>query len=440
MSGAIAMMDSADLNRPGARADADGARSGMLGALTARLPRGRGSSTHTADALDGMGEAPRSPGSFLTYAQSAFDAFDRRPLCPVDSLVFSWLSYFRLGASLRASRTPEGIDIRELLRAEDFSAMFGTTWDPKGSRDLLFAVCANPRFRDVRLSLFAFRTDRATSEQFAAMTFLLPGGAAYVAFRGTDSTLVGWREDFNMASSRPVPSQTEASAYLARVADTVRGPLYVGGHSKGGNLAVFAAATADPAVQRRIVRVFSHDGPGFDEDFLNGDGFRRIRPRVEKTVPKASIIGLIMDTRHEFTVVESSGISVLQHNPFLWEVEGCDFKHAEGLTASSRYFGATLAAWMDRFTPAERGKFISTLFQVLSVTGADRFADIRDSWRTSLPAMRDAVERLAPEERAFVTDVLKALARVATIDRVSGAATSLVENLLPGHEGDRTDD
>lgn len=409
-----------------------GQADGVLGTLAARIPRPRlkAPADHSeAAGDDGADQASeqdrdaavatgRRTGTFLTYAQSRLDPFSDRPLCAVDSLVFSWLSYFRLSEDLRAARGWKGAAMHELLRAEDFGPMFGTSWDPDGSRELLFAVCASPRFRAARVAGLAFKTDRATSEQFAAMTFLLPGGGAYVAFRGTDSTLVGWREDFNMASQLPVPSQAEARAYLDRAARAVPGPLYVGGHSKGGNLAVYAAALCEPEVQGRIVRIFSHDGPGFDRSFLACEGYGRIRDRVDKTVPKSSIIGLIMDEEHEFTVVESGGVSVMQHNPFLWEVEGCAFVRASGLSASSRYFGSTLAAWMDRFTPEERGQFVDTLFDVLGVTGASRFADIRGDWRASLPAMRAAVDELPDEQRAVVGDVLRALARVATIDRV----------------------
>lgn len=432
--------ESAGASQPDA--PADDSHTGVLATIVAKLPFGTASSkeseAHDTEPQHGDDDASPSstakPGSFLTYAQTALDPFTKRPLCELDSLVFSWLAYYRLSAPLRHARTREGIALHELLRAEDFESMFGTSWDPEGSRELLFAVCASPRFRDARLTCFAFKTDEASAEQFAAMTFTLPGGGAYIAFRGTDSTLVGWREDFDMASRCPVPSQREARAYVEHVASYVEGPLYLGGHSKGGNLAVYAAATVPASVQDRIVRVFSHDGPGFDRALVEGDGYTRIRDRVDKTVPKSSIIGLIMDTERDFTVVESGGISVLQHNPFLWEADGCEFRRADGLSASSRYFGATVADWMDRFTPEERGAFIATLFDVLGVTGAQRFADIRDSWRTSLPAMRDAAESLAPEQRAFVMDVLKALVRVATIDRVLDASSSLVESLLPSHE------
>lgn len=405
----------------------------LIEAITGRFGSDRQDGTEdkddSSDSDEKRSKRKADPDNFLTYVQTAFDTFDERPLCTLDSLVFSWMSYYRLNPGARRRWSSEGIALHELLRAEEFDTMFGTSWDPEGSRDLLFAVCASPRFRDARLCAFDFKTDLATAEQFAAMTFSLPGGGMYVAFRGTDSTLVGWREDFNMASLCPVPAQREAHEYLERVAKLLDGPIYIGGHSKGGNLAVYAAACASPAVQERIVRVFSHDGPGFNAEFLAGEGYARIRERIDKTVPKSSIIGLIMDEEHDFTVVESDGISILQHNPFLWEVDGLAFKQADGLSASSRYFGSTVAAWMDRFTAEERGSFIDTLFGVLDVTGATRLADIRESWRVSLPAMRDAYDTLEPEQRAFVGDVMKALARVATIDKVTGVASTLLDGL-----------
>lgn len=395
-------------------------------------------SSLSAAALAHLPSLPRKAGTMLTYVQTQLDTFEERPLCAVDSLVFSWLSYFRLHEDLGRACTLEGVALHELLRAEDFEDMFGTSWDPEGSREILFAVCASPRFRDTRLTDLVFKTDLAQEEQFAAMTFALPTGGAYVAFRGTDSTIVGWKEDLNMAYLCPVPSQKEACAYLEEAMCRHEGPVYVGGHSKGGNLAVYAAACCSREAQDRIRQVFSHDGPGFSDEFRAREGFGLMQERVVKTVPKSSVIGLIMDDGSHAQVVESGGFSIFQHNPFLWAVDGCDFVPADGLTASSRYLAATIAGWMARFTPEERSRFIDTLFDVIGVTGATRFADIREDWKTALPAMRAAAEALGPDERAFVQDVLKALARTATIDKVSDAAGSLLATLKPG-EGASTE-
>ena len=167
----------------------------------------------------------KSVATFLTYVRERMDTFLDRPLCAIDSLVFSWLAYAHLGEDQVNACLPEGIALHEMLRAEEFDNMFGSTWDPEGSRDLLFAVCASPRFRDARLTEFRFKTARSAEEQFAAMTFILPDGSSYVAFRGTDSTIVGWKEDFNMTFLNPVPAQEEARAYLEYVASVTAGPL-----------------------------------------------------------------------------------------------------------------------------------------------------------------------------------------------------------------------
>lgn len=375
----------------------------------------------------------RQAGTFLTYVQWRMDTFDERPLCAVDSLVFAWLAYTHLDAAQGAACQLEGIALHELLRAESFESMFGSSWDPEGSRDLLFSVCASPRFRDVRLAAFRFTTSRDSEEQFAAMTFYLPDGSSYIAFRGTDSTIVGWKEDFNMTFLNPVPAQEEARAYLDAVASAVPGPLYVGGHSKGGNLAVYAAAMCAPEHHARIVRVFSHDGPGFHREFCASSAYRRVLPCMVKTVPKSTMIGAVLSESPDCRplIVESGGFSLFQHNPFLWEVDvdACAFVQADGFTASSRFFNATLDAWMDKYTLAERERFVDALFDVIGVTGATRFSDIMADRKRTIPLMLDTVEGLDPELQQFVKDVIRSFAKTATVDKAAGAAGDLLDTI-----------
>lgn len=371
----------------------------------------------------------KSAATFLTYVRERMDTFLNRPLCAIDSLVFSWLAYAHLGEDQVNACLPEGIALHEMLRAEEFDNMFGSTWDPEGSRDLLFAVCASPRFRDARLTEFRFKTARSAEEQFAAMTFILPDGSSYVAFRGTDSTIVGWKEDFNMTFLNPVPAQEEARAYLEYVASVTAGPLYVGGHSKGGNLAVYAVATCNKSCRERVVRVFSHDGPGFHREFCASDAYRNILPIMVKTVPKSSMIGAVLSEGSDChpIIVESGGFSLFQHNPFLWEVdvESATFVEADGFTASSRYFDSTLDAWMDKYSLAERARFVDALFDVIRVTGAKRFSDIMADRKTNVLLMLEAVEGLDPDLQQFIRDVLRSFARTATVEKAAGAASGI---------------
>lgn len=127
--------------------------------------------------------------NFLTYAQTAFDPFEERPFCAVDSLVFAWLSYLRLPGDMAELTNWQGLDVRELLRAECYQDMIGDLWDPEGSRALLEAVAASPRYRGVRVCGYRSVSDAETTEQFAAMTFRFPAGFSYLAFGGPTARL-----------------------------------------------------------------------------------------------------------------------------------------------------------------------------------------------------------------------------------------------------------
>ena len=258
---------------------------------------------------------PTRHGGIIDYARTHLDTFTERPLGAVDSLILSWASYLRLPEELAAARGPEGVRIAELHRAEYFEDYVRGVLQPEQGLALLTAMTASPRFRDVRLTRYTSRTDADVEMQFSAMTFLLPDGAAYVAFRGTDSSLVGWKEDFNTSFECPVPSQVEAADYLAAVAGDLDGGIITGGHSKGGNLAVYAAATVAPEVRERVVRAYSHDGPGFLPEVLATSAFVEVAPKVCKTVPQSSVIGMLLEQQEGYRVVRSRRPMLWQHDP-----------------------------------------------------------------------------------------------------------------------------
>lgn len=382
--------------------------------------------------MDDRKEGVSASGNFLTYAQTALDTWNERPFCAVDSLVLSWLAYYRLPDDCPSVNTWEGVDVRDLLRLECRESMTGELWDPQGSWDLLVAVCANPRYRGMRVCGYRAVFDAAAEEQFAAMTFCLPNGSIYIAFRGTDSTMVGWKEDFNMSFRCPVPAQTTATSYLESAALALDGPLMCGGHSKGGNLAVYAASTCDPAVRERLVRVYSHDGPGFNEAFLGGAEYQAlaVAGKIDKTLPRSSIIGMIFEHQEDYAVVESCDFGLLQHNPFSWVVPqgATDFAYCEGLSAGARYMDDALAAWVSGVTPAERGRFIDELFELLSVTGAEHFSDIAADWQQNVPKILSALSEVDSDTRRFLIDTLAAFARCALTPKLP-ELSSLTETL-----------
>lgn len=246
----------------------------------------------------------------------------------------------------------------------------------KEARALLSAAGMTGRFAGLTLHHAAAQTDLDRDMQFAAVTLDLMDGTNYVAFRGTDNTIVGWREDFNMAFESPIPAQAAAVQYLRRIAAETTGPLVVGGHSKGGNLAIYAAAHADPAIQHRIRAVYSFDGPGLDDATMASEGYAAIARRIRSFVPQSSVVGLLLAYHPEYTVVKSDALGLLQHDTFTWQVLGTRFIEAPEVDVSSQLVNQTVHTWLSRVTPDQRRRFIDTLFDLLEATGASTMKEL----------------------------------------------------------------
>ena len=277
---------------------------------------------------------------------------------------------------------------------------------------LLRALANSERFRDLRLCDYENRFDAETQTQFSAITVRLTQALSYLAFRGTDTTLVGWKESFNMAFLCPVPSQRAAADYLARAAEKP-GRFLLGGHSKGGNLAVYAAAECDRAVQDRIVRVYSHDGPGFLESVLQSDAFRRIADRIEKTLPQSSVVGMLLEHQEHYSIVRSNRVSFLQHDPFSWQVEGGSFVPFSHLTSDALYLDHTISAWLAQLSEADRERFVDALFDILSANDISTVDEWKADWPKNVPAAVRALSQMNPDTKTFLGHTLHELAALS---------------------------
>ena len=365
-------------------------------------------------------------GNITDDIRTDFATFADRPFNEVDSLALSQLAYARMPQGVPRHPSAERVSLYALLHAEAYERTFGAIWSPSMNVDLIRAMAESPRWRNIRVGGYVDETDPDEAMQFSACTFDLGDGRLYIAFRGTDGSIMGWKEDFMMAFRRPIASQEAAARYLRDVAARWRGTILVGGHSKGGNLAVYAAAEAPTEVQDRIEAVYSHDGPGFDGSFLAGTGFARIAGRVHKTVPEASIVGMLLErgdaaAADRFTVVKSAGVSIMQHFGLNWQVAGGEFVRAEGLNASAQYASGVINDWMNKYDDERRRLFIENLFAILESGGYRTFGELTSHWTQSLPAMILAAREVAPDERdamvAIVGGLISSAVRPAPAER-----------------------
>ena len=364
--------------------------------------------------------------------------FSQAPFNDVDNLILAQIAYVDFTDIVPAPGSIETITIAEAADT------FFDTHDEKEIKKcksfigkapyLLREAAATKRFGSLILTNYVDYVDGGKEEQFAAFHVRIDNRLTYIAFRGTDDTLVGWKEDFNMAFRCPVPAQESAARYVDEAADAIDGPLLCGGHSKGGNLAVYGAAMCSDVARARIERAYSHDGPGFVEEFLSGSAFADLSGRIDKTLPRSSIFGMMFEMQEDYAIVESTEFSLLQHNPFSWVVDGRDFVYCERLSAGARYVDGSIREMLLAVSPSERERFVDALFSVFEATGAERFADIAGNLRESLPVMLQAAQGFDKDTRRFVSQTIVAILKCALLPKrpqidMPAAGKSLAEQL-----------
>ncbi len=337
------------------------------------------------------------------------------PLNDIDSLVLAELSYVSFGECLPGGKARTvGEAARALLALDPEGKRIhqtGYLWE--GNRALLALLPECTRFSGLPILNYTSILSEDEQQQFGAMTFALPGGAALVAFRGTDDSLVGWKEDLNLSFESPVPSQKQAARYLARAAKAVSGLITVCGHSKGGNLAVYAGACVPEKVQERIESVVSFDGPGQDERVIDSPGYARIRQRLRLYIPHFSVVGMLLEQEKRYTVVESDEKGIMQHSAFSWQVEGRRFMEKPELSAESLEVNRILRKWLKGLSPEDRRVFSDAVYEVLAAAEEKTLADMGERWQKSAQAVLKALRGLSGDKREVFQKALGDLFSIA---------------------------
>ena len=282
-------------------------------------------------------------------------------------------------------------------------------------------MAASARFSGLLLCGYENKIDDETQTQFSALTLLLPDGTAYVAFRGTDDTIVGWKEDFNLAFLPVVPAQRMAVQYLqAAAAAFSERPLRVGGHSKGGNLAVYSAVFCSEAVQNQLMQVYNNDGPGFRTSLLPLPEHKRVAGRIVTIIPESSVVGILLEHEERCEVVRSTQIGLMQHDGFSWQVRGERFEHLPDRTEGGKLVDETLRAFIVSLSDEQRVAFIDALFDILTCTDADTLTDLKEGGLRTAAAM-------VRKYRTLDKDTRQALGSTLRLFMKAGAKTAASE-------------
>ena len=360
--------------------------------------------------------------------------FSVSPFNEVDGLVLSELIYADFNGIVAESG--ERVTIEEARRRfwnkhtpEEIMAQPTYT---KTAPFLLDGMAGKARFGGTVLSDYWDIIDTEADVQLAAMTFYLPDGTAFVAFRGTDSTVVGWKEDFNLSYLPETEGQRRAAAYLTEHFAGNSLPIRVGGHSKGGNLAVYAAVCAEADVRRRVMAVYTNDGPGFLPAFTQTEAYREMLPRTICVVPECSVIGTLLSSEAYQHIVKSTAFGIVQHDGFSWQVLGPRFVEVNQRAEISLVVETTLHQWLADQSDENRRTFVNTLFGLLESTGRSTLDQIKQDMVGSLASMKKMLESMPREQRETTWNMLLQLLQAggnAVLQETKKGLLSFLETL-----------
>lgn len=334
--------------------------------------------------------------SVIDYANTHIQSFKVLPLNELDMAIFSILSYFNF--DVFPANKIKRLTIRDILDHQYLKKFLSRPAYKEEDTELVMAIAMNPRFYSILIRNFQIKNDESKQEQFGAVTFILPNKQMIISFRGTDSSLNGWKEDFNMAYMAPIPSQTDAKEYAEKRCHFYFHDIYLTGHSKGGNLALYSYLNINSHYQKRIKGVYSFDGPGFEKEYDLG-----LRKEIfHKFIPEESIIGMIFDDEINCTVVKSEGLLLSQHRLYNWHIQENGFEKVASLNKKASNLDYSIANWINRYPLEDREKLIETIYKMVTSSGIATSVEILNNKWKSFKTMIGEYKTLSKERKTHV--------------------------------------
>lgn len=337
-------------------------------------------------------------------------SFEERAFSEIDALVLTELEYLPLEKVVPSDENGENFvtvkEIAEYMQEHKQELFDENPMMITEERHEVSQVIADaPRFQSLKFFGVVSEWDKDTTKQFAAVTVEVEPSVRLVVFRGTDETLIGWKEDFLMTYSPLVAAQTDAKEYLAKQASLWDGDLMISGHSKGGNLAIYAAATQVEDVQLRIVDIFCFDSPGLYRSVLETKGYQNIVPLAMRYIPQDSLVGLMLESEVPYVIVKSNTTGAMQHSAMTWEIEDGQFIKMEKLTKNSQLNDQTFKKWTESVSDEELELFWNVFFELLFSVGIDTVNDLYGEFMHYVQEFLKAAGNMDEEKRELLTRI-----------------------------------
>lgn len=329
----------------------------------------------------------------------------------IDNLILSRFSYFPFDNIIKETEIVTIKELSERFKKQDVSKL-PILW--KDDVDLFPLMGESKRYGEMYATKYINKIDVEQEKQFSAITILMPDNTIFVSYRGTDNTIVGWKEDLNMSFKSHIASQISAKKYLEMIAkEYPNKKIRIGGHSKGGNIAVYAATFVSNEIKDRIINVYNNDGPGFCDDVIETPEYQEMIKKVHTYIPQSSVIGRLMNHREKYTVIESVQKGIMQHDLYSWEVLGKAFVTLEEVTNESEFVDKTIKEWLENVEPAKREQVIDVVFDILNTTDAQTMKELKNNWFSSAKTMMASYKNIDKDTKDIIWQTLNELFKVA---------------------------
>ncbi len=354
----------------------------------------------------------------LDYIRDEQRTFDEFPFNNIDALILAEATYFQWEEIMEDIWTPEwpykpsdSLFLHD-MPASDAMPLFGQFSADSGKNfKMIDSLRSSARYGNVSVSHLCTHTDITEEIQFAAMCFHIPDGTCFIAFRGTDGTLIGWKEDFQLSYRFPVPAQTEAARYVSYLARELAPDIrfYIGGHSKGGNLSIYSATSCVDSIKDRILKVFSFDGPGFAFNHHETEEYKKIASSIFHYVPQASFVGMLLQSAPGTKYIANRSLWLMQHSPFTWEIRDDDFAYVDDLDKNARARIGAVDSWLADMSFDERQSFTEMMYKIATSSGARNIFSPDVSWGTKMSHIVEITKSTDAKSRARIVETLRLL-------------------------------
>lgn len=327
----------------------------------------------------------------------------------IDNLILSRFSYLPFDEIIKENEVVTIQEISERFKEKDVSKM-SILWED--DVNLIPAMGLSERFGKMKVAKYINKISAKQEKQFAAITIIMPDDTIYISYRGTDNTVIGWKEDLNMTFKSHIPSQIDAVKYLEEIAGEYPNKLRIGGHSKGGNLAVYASVFANENIKKRIINIYNNDGPGFNDEIIGTKEYKEMIERVNTYIPQDSVFGRLLNHEEKYTVVKSTQKGIMQHDLYSWQLLGNEFVCLKEVSNGSKFIDKSIKDWLEQIDMDKREQVIDIIFQVINTTKAETLGDLKSHWFSNARILLNSYKLVDSESKKMILETLSALFKI----------------------------